>query len=247
MTHPSVTLLEAHAAGDAEPEVAEHVKQCDRCQRYHASLAEAKARFLAAEPAEAFLRRPAIRAALSDPRPEDQPAAPLTAAVEAVRRGSWRETGRRWLAFASVAAAAAFAGLVIVPSSRPPADDIRAKGSMPAARLTVARKRGPSVSHHFGQVSIRPGDELQLELDLVRPMTMSVGILADDGEFTLLAPSRRWAAGRHDVGGFALQVDHAPTAGWFVAGSRDGMERLRRVGRPGPDVFSCRIEPERRP
>ncbi|MEL7370649.1 MAG: hypothetical protein AAFN74_17150, partial [Myxococcota bacterium] len=63
--HPTPPVLEAYFVGEASSTVAAHVAACDECQRAVAALEADRKAFLANESAAAFLRRPAIAAALA--------------------------------------------------------------------------------------------------------------------------------------------------------------------------------------
>ncbi|MEL7370005.1 MAG: hypothetical protein AAFN74_13885, partial [Myxococcota bacterium] len=102
------------------------------------------------------------------------------------------------------------------------------------------------VSLHWNEVAIRPGDALQVELVLERPMWLTIGFLGDDGAWLAL-DERLFLKGRHPVGRHALHVDDAPSGGWFIAGTTEAVAETRRRGRPGSTVHSRRIRVEDAP
>ena len=252
--HPSSFQLEALFVGEGDASVESHVQTCLQCRRALEALGQTRASFLTAEPASAFLARPAIQAALAGVGDEDAVASNRGAPV---RPPLW--SSHRLQVGVLVAMAAAVSAVFLVPTAErddaravatdsPPtasadrADELRFKGA--TAQLVVIRKRGADVTKHFGQVAIRTGDRLQVELTVSGAQRLSVGILNEDGTWLPLQADKTFAAGRHPIGAHALEVDDQPSAGWFVVGAPEAVARTRAAGEPQGRVLACKIHVE---
>ena len=250
-SHPSLARLEAYFVGEVDRDVEAHVSTCERCQTYLDTLAQDRRAFLAEEPASAFLMRPAVQAALTAP---ESPSIEGWGALGGLFRRLLGEQGRWWAAAATATAALVAVGLSVQLFTEPDdpvnANAIRLKGTvMPHVWVTVTRQRAGRVTEHFGQVSILPGDRLQIEIQTATERSLSAGILDDRGLWMPLVTDNRFPVGRHALGEHALLVDETPTAGWLLVGAPAAVARLRASGGRGlsvapPGVFGCRIQVE---
>ena len=234
--HPSSFQLEAAFVGEADPHVATHVQTCLQCRRALDELETARSSLLATESASAFLARPAIQAALVE-----APVAPSDKVV------SLWAANRRRIAGVAMALAAGVAAVALLPrtDNRSPeaaSDTVRMKGV--PVQLVVVRKRAADVTRHFGQVSIRAGDKLQIELTTSAAQRLTVGVLNEDGTWLPLTTNEAFAAGRHPIGTHALEVDDAPAPGWFIVGTAAAVAASRAAVEPRGGVLACRIHVE---
>ena len=261
--HPASSELEAFVVGDSahRVQIEAHLADCSQCRAVIEALERDRVAFLAAEPAAAFLRRPKVQAALTERLVADAEFLPPSAWVKPSWRGRLWASGGPVLALAAGLAAVVAFGLPTRPSERRSGaetvgadeqtvvDTIRNKGLGPRVPwvLRVNRKRGDRVTQHHGQLSIRPGDRLQLEVRSERMQNLMVGVLGDDGTWMAITDALRTDSGWRPVGDHALQVDARPTSGWFVAGPPDAVAAVRRSGRPDARVVACRMDVEEGP
>ena len=231
--HPSAIDLDEWFVERTPGPVALHVAGCSDCTAYIAELETANAAFQRTEPAEAFLRRPAVAAELNRP--------------DARVPTWWPKYG-----FGTIAglAAAAVALLVmfdrgkpsqIGPSQAAPTPDIvRIKGRL---SLSVVLKRGQEQKRYTGRVKVQPGDEIRVELLADKPTQLSVGIQTDAGDWLPLRESFTAAMGSGPVHDDAIVFDEEPTRGWVLAGPPDDIARIR-SGQPlvGDSIARLRIE-----
>ena len=242
--HPSRARLEAYFVGESnnedKKELAEHLGRCEQCQAYLNTLAQERRDFLKTESAQVFLSRPRLKKTL-----EDKSIA-----------GWWALT-RRSIVHRFVfggAGVAALAGVIVFVSLRDATDatvggeiqglEVRSKGHS-SFRLVIQRRRQPiGITLHREQVTIRAGDQLQLELHTNQSRVLSAGLLTDDGSWVELAFHQKFSPGRSRVGYEALEVDSAPSGGWFIVGAPDAVEQVRRTQELNPQISVCRIEPE---
>ena len=220
--HPPLFRLDAHAAGDHDAGVEDHLSQCTSCAEYVARLRVA---------VRAHSERDGARAAdfvlaLDDVQRERDRSRPPVDDVEARRSRSWRIA----LATGSLLAAAA-AFVLVARSGAPlaPADaavtepSIRFKGKL---QLAIIRDRRGDQTRSATEVRVRPGDRLRAEISVDDSRPVEVGFLGKDGTWVLLLPPTLVEAGTY-FSDRAAEFDDAPTEGWIIAGRPEGVTRAR--------------------
>jgi len=197
--HPSPLQLDELHAGKDDATVAAHVASCRACADYVAALAREREALQAEWPSQVFMRRLAARAAAKPRWPR------------------WS----RWLVAIPVMAAAAVALLVgLQPASF---DTVRLKGGGSVALALIALRDGVQ-ERNAPAFTMRPGDQLRIELTLTERRVISVGVLEDTGGFLPLVEAATLDAGLHVLEP-ALRVDSHPTASTVIAGSPDAVQR----------------------
>jgi len=219
--HPPLFRLDAHAAGDHDAGVDEHLSSCARCAEYVKRLSGAVRAHSDREGAKAAdfvlglgdIRRERERAGVSEDKP-----------VRASRRLQMT------LAAGSVLAAAAV--LVLVARSGPhlsTADaavgepSIRFKGKM---QLAIIRDRRGEQARTATEVRVRPGDRLRAEVSVDDSRPVEIGFLGRDGTWVLLLAPSVLEAGTY-FSDRAAEFDEAPTEGWIIAGRPEAVDRAR--------------------
>lgn len=222
--HPPSYRVDALAAGDADPNVLEHVATCAHCKRHFDAALAATAAFRAEEGADrrAFVRRLRGRAA------ESEPASPVPATMQSEAR-SWRRRSR-WIAAAAVAAAATlllFRSREKPPIALPVAGDpvTRFKGKI---QLAAVRDRNGDQARTTSEVRVRPGDRLRAEIGIDDTRPLEVGFLGNDDSWVLLVAPRVVEPGTH-FSERAARFDESPTEGLIIVGHPDAVERARRT------------------
>ena len=181
---------------------------------------------LNAEPAAAFLAKPAIAAAMEAASVEKQ-------------AGAFRWL--RWLVPVACVAAAALVFMWTTPSLAPDApgqpDEILLKGA--EVSVEVVRQRALSdgttqQSKHVKEVLVRPGDALRIRVALARRAELSVAIVADgEGDWMSLVTAHWFEAGRQFVPGDAISVGDGPTTGRIIVGAPEAVAAARRGDEQG--------------
>lgn len=230
---PSGLDLDEWSVERAPGALADHIRSCPKCTAYIAQLDAETAVFLQAESPEAFVHRPAIAAELNRP--------------DSSSRSFWARYGVGALAGLAAAAVALFVMLdrgkpsgQSLPPATPETDVVRIKGNM---SLAVVRKRGSQQTRHTGSVSVKPGDELRVELTTSQEASITVGIRTDNGEWVPLREGFTASAGTGPVHDDAIAFDAEPTRGWVIAGSPNAVaDALTQGIVEQPDVSRLRIE-----
>lgn len=213
-THPAGFRLDGHAAGDHDADVAAHLATCTSCHAYVEEVSAAARAFAVtdAEHGEGFLAKLAARAGAS------------RAAVVPLRR---RVARAAWFAAPLVAAAALVLFLRRGDTESPsaPVDTVetRFKGSL---QLSVIRDRDGSQQKVSGDVAVRPGDRLRVEVAIDAERPIVVGMLGNDGTWVVLLAPTLLEAGTH-LSERAARFDDAPTEGVILAGPPDAVETAR--------------------
>ena len=212
-SHPAAFKLEAYHVGEGSPEERQaleaHLQGCEPCGRYLAELDTHRQAFLADEDPEAFLRRPAIAAAMNAAR------------VAQPERRPWWHLG--WLL--APAAVAAIVLLAMPPSPTEPSD-IRLKGADIAAEVVLLRAGAQRQIR--GELVLAPKDAFRLQVTLTGDTVLSAGILEDDGTWTLLADAQALNAGVHFLPDDALHVGDEPVRGWLLVGTPEQVAGARK-------------------
>ncbi len=221
--HPPLFRLDAHAAGDDQPGVEEHLSGCATCAKYVERVSAG---------VRAHAEREGARAAelvlgLADVRRERDR---VTASNEELRPA---RPSRRWqmtLAAGSVLAAAAVLVLVARSGSHVATADaavgepsIRFKGKM---QLAIIRDRRGEQTRTATDVHVRPGDRLRAEISVDDARPVEVGFLGKDGTWVLLLAPALVEAGTY-FSERAAAFDETPTEGWIIAGRPEAVNRAR--------------------
>jgi hypothetical protein len=211
--HPDSARLEEMAAGNADAETAAHVNECAACAAYVTSLATQAKAFAAREDAAAFMAKVVAKS-------RALPQAPSRASAK------WGRV--MWIA-APLAAAAALLLLVRSPAHdgdrdrEPSATSARFKGGV---ELAVVRERDGHQDRAAGEVRVRRGDRLRLEVSLDEERPIAAGILEIDGTWTPLFVPTVLEAGVHFSPEAARWSDD-PKSGWILAGAPEEVDRAR--------------------
>jgi hypothetical protein len=224
-SHPSSMALEAFACGEDSPSVAAHVADCTACSSFAQRAKDAMGPFERTSDIEARVRK-----AIARVPSEGNVTVPAQNVVRLLRRASY-----------AMPALAAAAGLVFwirpgrvptVISGVTPTAGVVAGNYGPGttfkggAQLAVIRLRGEGQERLTGAVRVRPGDRLRVEVALDHEEAILAGILTDAGEFTELMPEAARGTGTH-FSEQAARVDHAPSPGWIVCGTRAQIDVVR--------------------
>lgn len=223
--HPSALELETWHAGEPDSRIAQHLAACAACQGYIDHLEQLRATFREHRPWSEFL-----------------------AQIQPERANAMVARPRRWLwaALAGPMTCVVFAaGLLFWQATRPPSTrNTLFKGSSMSLAVIVARA-GRQLRMLHDPVHVRPGDRLRLELTLGQSMTLSAGVLEDDGSWLGLAEDVRLAPGVHYLSR-AFAVDAAPTRARVAAGSPASIRRLR-AGQSADDIAQIHLIAEGAP
>lgn len=165
------------ASTRAELQARSHVLGCDVCTTRKRSIETARTRFLAARPADEFVRTTLARAANAPAPPAD---------------GGFRARAGRWAVGGGALAAAAAALLWIqAPHALPARDGIRLKGT-PALEVFV--KRGAHVAPIRDGDALARGDQLGFAYTLSEPRHLLLLGVDSRGVITRYFPSQGAAA-----------------------------------------------------
>ena len=221
--HPPLFRLDAHATGDVDAGVEEHLTSCTRCAEYVTRLRDAVVVHSEREGAKAAdfvlalddVRRERDRAGASDEKPQ-----------------AARSSRRMQVVLAAGSFLAAAAVLVLVARSGPhlaTADaavsepSIRFKGKM---QLAIIRDRRGEQARIATEVRVRPGDRLRAEVSVDDSRPIEIGFLGRDGTWVLLMAPSELEAGTY-FSDRAAEFDEAPTEGWIIAGRPEAVDRAR--------------------
>ncbi|MBX3228487.1 MAG: hypothetical protein KIT84_07535 [Labilithrix sp.] len=211
-SHPAGFRLDGHVAGDVDAEVAAHVETCAECRAYVTAIASAAGAFTPSErEVETFLARVT--------------SAPEVAAVLPLRRRFARVA---WIATPFVAAAALFLILrrgdhdptMVEPT---PSGETRFKGGV---QLSAIRDRDGWQERVSGEIAVRPGDRLRVDVAIDSERPVVVGFLGNDGSWSVLLAPTLLEAGSH-LSERVARFDDSPTEGVILAGPPDAVEAAR--------------------
>ncbi len=226
--HPPNDRIEAVAAGDRDGGVEAHLASCEACRAYVSRLEEAAVTFRKEAEDGVFLARlEAARAVPSVPK----------------IRSAKRWANAIYLGAPLLAAAAAF--LVWM---RPDVHHVERPGTFSATRLkgvvglAVVRERSGSQERFTGEVPVRAGDRLRVEVDLDRPLPIAGGMLGSDGEWVPLFSPSILEPGLH-FSDQSVRFDDRPTDGWVLVGDASAVERARTT-QSLADVVALRVRLE---
>ncbi|HEY8074810.1 MAG TPA: hypothetical protein VIF62_11890 [Labilithrix sp.] len=243
--HPSSVDLEAFACGDAVATVESHLGACDACRAFVEKLRVAAAAWLDASQVDDVMRAAQALAASSERIARGE--AQVVRLEERKRRLDWR--------LAALPFVAAAAGVLlwwkldatpdqpkpvafVEPSSMIGQDpETTFKGGV---TLAVVREREGAQERFTGQVNIRGGDRLRIEVALDRPRTILAGVLAEDGTWLDLMTEGTLTAGTH-FSDQAARFDDDPMRGWILVGPEDAIAASRAAHSPQKGVVAMRL------
>ena len=217
--HPPLFRLDAHAAGDHDARVEDHLTKCTTCAAYVERL------------------RAAVRAHSDD---AGSKSADFVLGLDDLERfraheaNAGKASGRsvKRIAFAGVSILAAAAALVLVTRSALQTTGEDAATSEPSIRfkgklqLAVIRDRRGEQTRTATEVRVRPGDRLRAEISVDDSRPVEVGFLGRDGTWVLLLAPALVEAGTY-FSERAAEFDEAPTEGWIIAGRPEAVSRAR--------------------
>jgi hypothetical protein len=241
-SHPASIDLEAFACGEPNDSVKSHVDACDSCRAFTTELRSAQLAFAGDTSVDdmlsAALKRaepPKLTVVKSAP---DAPDAPIAAATTS-RRAS---AVMRILPFVAMAAGILLwmrlsrtnpselgsvtpPGTAVVTAS-PTTNDTTGTAFKGGTQLAVIRERDGVQKRFMGEVSVKKGDRLRIEVALDHPANIIAGVLADDGTFLDLLHEAPRGTGTF-YSEEAARFDDSPTRGFVIVGTRDAVEELR--------------------
>jgi hypothetical protein len=186
------------------PDARRHVAECEACTSRLAEIARARAEYLAAYPAEDFVRQVAARA-------ERAGRAASTGDRSNVDTGR-----RRWLGgLGGLALAVAGIALYVIPSRQAP-DEIRLKGGV---SWSVVAQRGTRTWAISEGETLKPGDRLAFAYSLSQDRYLVLLGIDDAGTVVQYGPEEaplRLARGQGRVP-FAIELDARPGEEQLVA------------------------------
>jgi hypothetical protein len=224
--HPPSYKLEGHAAGDHDPEVAEHAKSCEPCRLYlEQSIAGASewAR-MGASP---------IRALLTQPLPKRAPRV-----VRLMRVATFA------VPLAAAAALAIFVGHFDPQKPHEHGEEVAQGGARfkGALQIAVVREREGVQERFKSVVPIRAGDKLRVEVAVDGTYSVTGGVLDEDGAWLPVLDARERSAGKY-LSDRAAEIDAYPSNGIVVVGEPGAVDRAR-ASRDFSAVSVIRIQPE---
>lgn len=228
--HPTPFALEAYRVDPSDPALTAHLDTCEECRGYLDDLGQHQRGFLADEGVDQFLSRPGIAAELSRPLEPDKPGK---------RAFLW------WFLLPAAGMIAAMTAVVLLPGPDvlPPGttseDVIRMKGT-PAAVVRLRQGKQTRVS---GDVAIRPGDQLRVEVTLQKPRVLAVALIADNGEVMWLLREGSFEAGVHYPHDDAVTVTDPDTRGRLLIGRPGAVQQAVRTREYG-GVRVIRLVPD---
>ena len=215
--HPPLFRLDAHAAGDHDARVEDHLTGCTTCAAYVERLREA------------------VRASSDD---AGSKSADYVLGLDDIERARGAYAGKpptrpvKRIAFVSVSVLAAAAALVLVTRSGLPVTGEDAVSSEPSIRfkgkvqLAVIRDRRGEQTRTATEVRVRPGDRLRAEISVDDSRPIEIGFLGKDGTWILLLAPALVEAGTY-FSDRAAEFDETPTEGWIIAGRPEAVSRAR--------------------
>lgn len=230
--HPAPYRLEAIMVGESDPEAEAHLEHCAECRAYIQGLRSDRSAMLEAQPVSDFFEHPAIVAAFEE---------------EAQQGVGWGWL--RWLLPVALVGAAAALFWVGTPVESPhPAqpDEILFKGQTLTVEVVRKRAGDGAQSVHAKDIPVGVGDALRVRLKLTARTEVSVGLLADDGEWLALTAGTTLEPGVHWVSDDAVAIGPGPTTGRLFVGPPEAVEAARR-GASDPRVHILRIRAETTP
>jgi hypothetical protein len=207
-------LLEEAAIDEASEATRAHLAECEACRR-HVEKLRAGARAFAEQDAAPFLQM-------------------VARGAEGERRARGLALTRiAWLA-APLAAAAIFVLLArpaAGPLLEPAAQTARFKGGEPAVFAIVEHGRGAEQERVTGEVRVRAGDRVRVEVSVDHPSPIVAGVLEDDGAWTQLLAPAELDAGTH-FSDLAARFDDPVRPARILVGAPEAVAR----GRTGGDL-----------
>jgi hypothetical protein len=229
VNHPNALRLEAFACGEPAPAVEEHVRLCEACRAFLERV-----RSVAAQPPPISLPR-ILEAAPKTTR--RRPSIPLAASVALPLVAA----ALLWVSPWARTRDNAGTPRILPPAANPLAatadPDTTFKGGL---QVSVVRERAGTQERFAGEVRVRPGDRLRIEVALDRPQAVEGAIVGDDGSFLEMMTAEVRSAGTH-FSEKAARIDAQPLHGTILVGPPEAVGRARGGG-AASDVAKLRVE-----
>jgi len=235
--HPPSIDLEAFACGEENAEIAAHVASCDSCKAFTTEIETASRAFAEETDFDAIIGRAAALVESKEPGQSERPTPKVTpiAAAKVTRL----DTALRVVPFLAMAAGVLLwmklsggpetTGGAQAQNVTPPVQtgqintDTTGTAFKGGTQLAVIRERNGEQKRFTGEVSVRKGDRLRIEVALDHSANILGGVLAEDGTFLDLLHE-----GERGTGTFyseeAARFDDSPTRGYVVVGPRDSVQ-----------------------
>lgn len=113
------------------------------------------------------------------------------------------------------------------------------KGSV---QIAVVRERAGAQSRLLGDVEVRSGDRLRVEVALDREQAILGAVIADDGAYLEIMPARVRGRGTH-YSEKSARIDEHPTGGMIVIGTPEAVAKARATMK-FDGVVTMRVQPE---
>ena len=221
--HPPLFRLDAHAAGDHDAGVEEHLSRCARCAEYVERLRDA---------VRAHSEREGAKSADFVLGLDDIRRARERAGASVVEPVAARSSRRSQITLAAGSVLAAAAVLLFVARTAPELAMADAAVSEPSIRfkgklqLAIIRDRRGDQTRTATEVRVRPGDRVRAEISVDDSRPVEVGFLGDDGTWVSLLTPTLVEAGTY-FSDRAAEFDETPTEGWIIAGRPEAVSRAR--------------------
>jgi len=265
--HPNTIDLEAFACGDAIDGIDAHLAECEACSHF---VAKAKTLTKSTDDAaDDLLARAIASVEVEKPELVDLPANDhdVKPVASTPKRSFWFVASA---VITPLAAAAAILLLTRstplpqpeVPLTKPSAPVTAAatetspgplamatasaddpgtsfKGSV---QIAVVRERAGAQSRVLGDVEVRSGDRLRVEVALDREQAILGAVIADDGSYLEIMPARVRGRGTH-YSEKSARIDEHPTGGMIVIGTPEAVAKARATMK-FDGVVTMRVQPE---
>ena len=113
------------------------------------------------------------------------------------------------------------------------------KGSV---QIAVVRERAGAQSRLLGDVEVRSGDRLRVEVALDREQAILGAVIADDGAYLEIMPARIRGRGTH-YSEKSARIDEHPIAGTIVIGTPEAVAKARTTMK-FDGLITMRVQPE---
>lgn len=268
MIHPSSIDLEAFACGDDIAAIDAHIAECEACRhfvdkaKHLAKTAEADADDVVAR-ALASIEVKQVAPEIEKPEPE------LAANDHDVKAPAAPRKRSFWFVASTVVTPLAMAAAILllmrsdpfprpqpvvrplttapstvapvetspVPTAEDPGTTF--KGSV---QIAVVRERAGAQSRFMGDVEVRSGDRLRVEVALDREQAILGAVIADDGAYLEIMPAGVRGRGTH-YSERSARIDAHPIAGTIVIGTPEAVARARTTMK-FDGVITMRVQPE---
>jgi len=242
-THPSSLDLEAFACGDAEDAVASHIDDCTTCRAFVDRLKGVVAKGPSFDFTKALNQASGLRPQTSEkPKPVVRPfvriisistiVVPLALAAAVLLF-----LGRSKPEDLSKTTPPPTMGSVAI---RDPDPETTFKGSLQVA--VIRERSGAGQTRFLGEVKVKEGDRLRLEVALDREQAIVGAVIGEDGSYLELMPNAVRGAGTH-FSEKSARIDAPVTRGTIVIGTPEAIAKARAT-RSFEGLTAVRVEME---